>query len=199
MVAAPKGNKYAVGNFGGRPTKFTPKLVSLVGKLCLLGATDEQIADAIGISRETFYVWKQTRKEFSDALFRGRIEADAKVAKSLYRRACGYSYRSVKVFANKITTRTTDAEGNEVISDEIRVTEVPFVEHYPPDTPAAKYWLSNRQKALWQETARQDLRVSGQIDVKIDDARSRLLARFDEVADRLLIDATPDSVDIAAE
>jgi hypothetical protein len=103
------------------------------------------------------------------------------------------------VFANKITTRSVGPEGNLVTSEEIQVTEVPFVEHYPPDTPAAKYWLSNRQKELWQDVSRQDLRVTGQVDVKIEDARSRLLARFDEVADRLLIDATADSVNIAAE
>jgi hypothetical protein len=41
--------------------------------------------------------------------------------------------------------------------------------------------------------------VTGRVEHHIEDARSRLLARFDEVADRLLIDATPDSVDIAAE
>jgi hypothetical protein len=39
----------------------------------------------------------------------------------------------------------------------------------------------------------------GPIEHRIEDARSRLLARFDEVADRLLIDATAESVDIAAE
>jgi hypothetical protein len=41
--------------------------------------------------------------------------------------------------------------------------------------------------------------LTGKVELQIEDARSRLLARFDEVADRLLIDATPDSVDIAAE
>jgi hypothetical protein len=35
--------------------------------------------------------------------------------------------------------------------------------------------------------------------IQIEDARARLLSRFDEVADRLLIDATAESVDIAAE
>jgi hypothetical protein len=65
--------------------------------LCLLGASDEKIADALEVAVSTFYLWKQEHKEFSEALARGR-EADATVAKSLYRRAKGYSHKAVKIF-----------------------------------------------------------------------------------------------------
>ena len=50
-----------------------------------------------------------------------REEADARVKRSLYSRAVGYSFNSEKIFCNK------DGE----------VTRVPIVEHVPPDVTAA--------------------------------------------------------------
>jgi hypothetical protein len=46
----------------------------------------------------------------------GKEEADARIERSLYRRAVGYSFKSEKIFCNK------DGE----------VTRVPIVEHMPP-------------------------------------------------------------------
>jgi hypothetical protein len=90
-------------------------------------------------------------REFALALTRGRVQADAEVADSLYRRACGYEHEAVKIFKNK---------GEDPVL-------VPYIERYPPDTPAAIAFLSRRQPG-WQQTERIDMNVRGSLTHKLD-------------------------------
>jgi hypothetical protein len=70
------------------------------------------------------------------ALKLGKKEADARVERSLYQKAVGYSYDAVKLFmpagAKKPVT-------------------VPYVEHVPPDTTAGIFWLKNRDPQHWRD------------------------------------------------
>lgn len=119
----------------GRPTVFKPEYVEQVFKLCLLGATDKEIADIFGVDERTINRWKVDHPAFCQSMVDGKGKADAEVANSLYRRALGYSHKAVKIMQDK---------GQPVI--------VPYTEHYPPDTEAGKFWLKNRQKAAWRES-----------------------------------------------
>lgn len=58
--------------------------------LALKGATDEDIADAFGISVRTLHRWKKEHESFAEALGPGKDVADAQVKHSLYQRAIGY-------------------------------------------------------------------------------------------------------------
>lgn len=102
----------------------------------LLGATDAQVADAIGISVRMLGYWKRSRPEFLQALKEARATADAKVTHSLYERALGYSHQAVKIVADAKTGTST---------------VVPYTEHYPPDPTACIFWLKNRRPDLWRE------------------------------------------------
>lgn len=124
----------------GRPSKFTPEMVEQARRLCMLGATDREIADFFHVSESTLNLWKLEHPAFSESLKLGKDAADDRVEKSLYRRALGYSHEAVKIFADPKT-------GAEQI--------VPFTEHYPPDTTAAIFWLKNRKPAEWRD--RQEL------------------------------------------
>jgi hypothetical protein len=65
----------------------------------------------------------------------GKAEADASVVRSLYQRAVGYSYETVKIFCDK--------NG--------KVTRVPYVVHVPPDGTAQIFCLKNRDPAHWRD------------------------------------------------
>jgi hypothetical protein len=132
----------------GRPTSYDPRYVDKVYKLCLLGATNEEIAEIINISIDTLYEWKNKHPEFSDSLERGRHDADANVANRLYQRAMGYSHKAVKIFMPAGAEEPVYAE---------------YTEHYPPDTQAASLWLRNRQPARWRD--RQELTGAGGRDL----------------------------------
>jgi len=114
--------------------------------MSLLGLTDQQLADFLGISCETLYAWKLSYPEFRESITRGKIEADAHVAEALYRRACGYNHPAVKIF---------------MPSGASEPVYVPYTQHYPPDTKAALRWLMNRQPDKWRD--RQDVNVTGSI------------------------------------
>lgn len=120
----------------GRPSAFDTSLVENAFKLCLLGATDEQIADFFAVSVATINNWKERHPEFLEALKAGKAQADATVAESLYRRALGYSHEAVKIFMPAGATEPVYA---------------PYTERYPPDTTAMIFWLKNRQKEQWRD------------------------------------------------
>ncbi len=64
----------------GRPILFRDEYVEWAYKLCLLGATDVELADFFEVSEDTIYRWKKVRPEFSEAVRRGKANADAEVA-----------------------------------------------------------------------------------------------------------------------
>ena len=119
----------------GRPTEYDAKKhCELVYNYCLLGATDEQLAEFLNICTATLYNWKNTYPDFLEAINSGKQNADAMVAKSLFHRALGYSHKEDDI-------RTCD---NQVV-----ITET--TKHYPPDTTACIFWLKNRRRDQWRD------------------------------------------------
>ena len=137
------GNQYAVGNKGGgRPTSFKKEYVEQAYKLCLLGATDKDLANFFNVTEQAINIWKRKYNDFCLVLQEGKMLADANVAKRFYNRARGYEHPEDKIFLY---------EGSPVI--------VPTIKHYPPDTQAAIFWLMNRQPRLWKD--KKSLELSG--------------------------------------
>lgn len=131
------GNQNAVGNHGGRPPKYKEEFADLARKFCMLGATNEDLARVFEVNVVTIKRWVRDVPEFCASVFEGRELADAEVAHKLYRRAIGYSHPDVHI-------STYQGE----------VTTTPIVKHYPPDTPAAIMWLTNRQREKWKSVHR---------------------------------------------
>lgn len=128
----------------GRPTKYDPKYDQQAYKLCLLGATDKELADFFEVSESTLNLWKLEHPSFSEALRAGKFEADAEVANKLYKKATGY------VLPDIITA-----------SYEGKITDIQQVEkHIAPDTTAAIFWLKNRQPKKWRD--KQEIEHSGE-------------------------------------
>ena len=130
----------------GRPSKYQDDFAAQAFKLCLLGATDKDLAGFFDTTEQTINAWKKAHPEFLEALKAGKNRADAEVANRLYRRALGYSHKEDKIF---------QYEGEPVI--------VPTTKHYPPDTTAMIFWLKNRQPGSWRD--KRDVEVAGQVDV----------------------------------
>jgi hypothetical protein len=134
-MPAKKGNKYAAGNKGGgRETVYKEEYANIAYNMCLLGATDKELANCFDVSEQTINVWKQKHEEFKLALKRGKLEADAVIASKLYHRAKGYEHPEDKIFNDNGTPLV-----------------VPTIKHYPPDTTAAIFWLKNRQPDKWRD------------------------------------------------
>lgn len=119
----------------GRKSSFKQEYIQLAENYALLGATDAEMADFFGVSEQTLNTWKKKYPEFLESLKKGKAVADANVASRLYSRAIGYDAKATKFATN---------EGK--ITDKVE-----YIEHYPPDTTAAIFWLKNRQPGKWRD------------------------------------------------
>lgn len=132
---------------GGRPTLYKVEYNKLAYNYCLLGATDKDLATYFDTTEETINNWKVDYPEFFQSLSRGKEQADAEIAQSLFHRAKGYSHK-------ELVTATFQGQ----ITDTMEVEKF-----YPPDTEAAKFWLKNRRRGQWSDkidldiTARQEM------------------------------------------
>lgn len=120
----------------GRPSSFKEEYIDLAFNYALLGAIDEEMIKFFGVAESTFNLWKKKHPEFSEALKRGKDQADAKVAQSLYHRAVGYSHKDTKFATHE--GKITDKEE--------------FIRHYPPETAACIFWLKNRQRDKFRQS-----------------------------------------------
>ena len=150
----------------GHPTDYREEYVDQAYRLCLLGAIDADLAAFFDVTEQTVNNWKHAHPEFFESLKRGKAEADANVADSLYHRAMGYEHPAVKIVADAKT-------GAEHIVD--------YVERYPPDTVACIFWLKNRQPRYWRDRHQHELSGpdGGPIAVAAVELRQRIAQRLD--------------------
>lgn len=141
-----EGNRNAAGNpGGGRSTLYRPEYDEQVKRLALLGLSDEEMAEFFEISASALYAWRKEFPSFNEALRAGKIEADGKVARALYKRALGYRYNETTLEAGKLTKVVT--------------------KHIPGDVGAQTLWLKNRQRDKWRAT---DINLSDLTDDQLD-------------------------------
>jgi hypothetical protein len=114
--------------------KYKPEYAGIAKKMCELGAIDTDIQEALGIAMSTFYKWRHDFPEFKDALKIGKESCDDRVEMSLYKRAVGYTQKSVKVFNDN---------GKEMI--------VEYDEEVKPDPTSCFFWLKNRRSTEWSD------------------------------------------------
>lgn len=119
----------------GRDSKYHPEFNEQARKLCLLGATDAELADFFDVTETTINNWKSQFPAFFESIRAGKISADAEVAESLFRRATG----EVAFVERAFKTNEGDYK---VIS---------LRQFIPGDVTAQRLWLLNRRKENWRE------------------------------------------------
>ncbi len=137
----------------GVKSTYKPEYAEQARKLCLLGATDKELADFFGCNEATINNWKTRHPDFLESIKKGKDIADGEVADRLYRRAMGYSHED-----EDIRTISIGDGMSEII-------KTPTVKHYPPDTAACIFWLKNRQKGKWRD--KQEVEQSGAVTYKV--------------------------------
>lgn len=109
------------------------------------GATDEQIAAGIGISRSTLSEWKKRYPDIADALKKGKEVVDIQVENALLRRALGYQ---VTETTRERVTLPAPAAGQ---PGEGMVVTKEVTREVLPDTTAQIFWLKNRRPDRWRD------------------------------------------------
>ena len=123
----------------GAKSKYDENFPALAEGYARRGMTDKAIAEALGISQDTFYEYIKRYPEFSEGIRAGRRPHDIDVENSLLMSAKGYFKDIVK------QEKFKDNKG------ETHVKEVVEKRWYPPSFNAAVFWLKNRLPDLWRE------------------------------------------------
>src|SRR5437899_5067620 len=116
----------------GRPTLYRHENAERAQELCMVGATNRDLAERFGVARSTIDHWIATIPEFGDAVRMGRECADISVVKSLFNRALGFRRTAEKVFHYRGEIRTAT-----------------YNVHVDADVRACIFWLRNRQRRYW--------------------------------------------------
>lgn len=135
----------------GRPSTYgltDPILVAT--EMGRLGATNEQLAAAFGITKQGFQKWLIENPKLVAARKDAKAQADAAVEKSLFQRANGYTHDDVHI----------SQHDGKVIVTKIK-------KHYPPDTTACIFWLKNRQPENWRDVHR--IHHEGNLTLTVED------------------------------
>jgi hypothetical protein len=103
--------------------------------LCAKGATIAELAAAFDVAISTIWLWKTSHPEFFESCNLGLEAATARVERSMFERAVGYTHDSVKIFL--------PAGANKPVY-------VPYLKHIPPDPRAGEFWLTNRAPDRWK-------------------------------------------------
>jgi len=174
-------------NLGGRPSIKDDLDIEMIKKMYLLGLTDKQVAEIIGVTEQTINNWKAKDQRFFESIKESKLEADKRVVESLYKRAIGYKY-------DEITYEKSKTGGLGIKLEEGDITEV---KHTPTsktkivtkevvaDITACIFWLKNRQPESWRD--KREVQTSGKIEheikvkeVDLDDRRQIINDRLTE-------------------
>lgn len=123
-----------------------------VFQLAILGCSHKQIAEFFQVRIETVVKWSTSNMQFIGAWRKGKLEADAMVAKSLFMRANGYHYQETVTVKNK---------KGDVIREELHDRYV------PKDTTACIKWLAMRQRENWTEVSKSEHTVNFHASIDI--------------------------------
>lgn len=112
------------------------------------GLTDEQIWNKLGISKDTFYSYKNKYSDFSDSLKKGKEVVDTEVENALLKKALGSKEtlkKAVKlkqVIYSDAGKKLKEFEEIVMVEEEVLIT---------PDTTAQIFWLKNRKPGVWRD------------------------------------------------
>jgi hypothetical protein len=129
----------------GRPTDYTPAMDNVVRRAAdedkLGAATIKIIAKYLAVAPSSVYLWMAKHPSFSEAIAYARGLADQDVVVALHERSKGYT--------KKLTEQKVDKDGG--------VHDLTKEIHIPADTPAAIFWLKNRNPEEWADKTKVEL------------------------------------------
>jgi len=112
----------------------------------LLGHTNEEIAELLGVERNVFAKWMVEHPSLALAVQKARVDAPVAVVRALHSAARGFKHRETKL-------NVVDG----------RVIKTDITRRYAPNVTAAQFILGNRVSQHWKDT--KTVEHSGRIDL----------------------------------
>lgn len=159
-------------------TKYRPDFPTLAEGYAREGYTDEQIAERLGVSRDTFYRYQKIHTDFAEAIARGKAPIDFEAENNLIKLIRGYDYKETtrdrKTVKIPLFVKGKD-DKREVVYEEKVTTHVrEVVKHVPPSLPAISKWLNNRRPDRWRDKHNIDLNTVNPLDHQMQEKMSQM-------------------------
>lgn len=146
------GKNQAKNRPAHRPEGFSATYIEEARLMYQEGMTDAEVADVFGVKPMTLSVWAKKHPEFRAVIKLGKEAADNRVERSLFQRACGYTYKTQKAM---------------IVDKSVEIVE--YDEHVLPETTACIFWLKNRRPDLWRDVNKVEHGRAGEFS-KLSDA-----------------------------
>lgn len=117
------------------------------------GLTQVEIAEKMGITRNSLKTWKDRFPDFKEAIEKGKEHYDNKVVETLHRCATGYHYRESETLKDK--------DGN-------MIQEKTFNRYAKPDITALIFWLKNRRPDLWRNVQQISVSAGPNVEKQVE-------------------------------
>ena len=135
--------------------------------------TIEEICTQVGISRETYNVWKNQKPDFSDMLKKAndtRMEFfKTEARRSMAKKIKGYDYE--EVHTTMVESKETQPDGSVTIKPRIK-EQKKVKKHVPPDTAALIFTLTNTDPENFKNSQFIDHRID------IDKEKAKVASLF---------------------
>lgn len=132
----------------GRPSPYTEAYNAQAYKLCLLGATDKELADFFEVAESTINLWKINHPQFSESIRNGKMVADMEVASRLFDSTGDRELTEKK--AVKLKEVFWDENGKRCERETVELVDETRV--VPGDVRAQQHWLNNRKPDKWRNS-----------------------------------------------
>ena len=132
---------------GGAELKYNAKQFPRTAQLLAArGATQDEIADCLGVSARTVQRWIARHQEFAEAVQAGNDVFNPRVERALAERAIGFwiTWDETETF--------TDRDGHQ------QIKTVQHRKYFPPDVTAGIWWTKNRMKDKWADVHKHEIK-----------------------------------------
>ncbi len=121
------------------PSVWKDDYIRIAFQLAILGARNEDLANAFDVHPSTISSWLRDRPEFTDALQRGRTLANAEVAEAMYKCAVGF-----------------EKEVEEIHFVKGRPVVFKVKKYFPPNPWSQAKFLGVRERGRWSDVQRSE-------------------------------------------
>lgn len=135
-------------------TKIKPRFEEIRNWL-INGASNDNIIQNLGISKDTFYKHLKEKNEFSDLLKNGRIAIVAELRSSLIKKALGFDYTETKIIERE------DPDTGEKVK-----TVETYNKKALPDVAAINLALKNYDSENWSNDPQGDKLKREELELK---------------------------------
>lgn len=128
------------------------------------GLTNEQIANNIGIARQTLYTWIKKYSDINDALKKGVVNLNIQLENAIIKSATGF-FETEEETTTTTTEEVTDS-GKKVV---LEVTKTrTYKRYYKPEVGAQIFLLKNRMPEFYKDKPEAKKNEGGLVQI-VDD------------------------------